>query len=128
MKITRIAAHRVNLPLREGSYKWSGGKAVTVFDSTVVLVETDAGIVDGGARGGLPGRGLPALSVEGRRRSGSGRGAHSRRGRATATGRASDRGCQHRLADARRAARGASSARPGRVHRATVRDLRAMSV
>src|SRR5881392_3870907 len=44
MKITRIAAYRVELPLYEGSYKWSGGKAVTVFDSTVVAVETDAGV------------------------------------------------------------------------------------
>src|SRR5438105_14423325 len=34
MKITRIFAHRVELPLREGSYKWSGGKSVTLFDST----------------------------------------------------------------------------------------------
>ena len=34
MKITRIAAYRVDLPLHEGSYKWSGGKSVTVFDST----------------------------------------------------------------------------------------------
>jgi L-alanine-DL-glutamate epimerase-like enolase superfamily enzyme len=45
MKIRRIAAYRVELPLHEGSYKWSGGKAVTVFDSTVVEVETDAGLV-----------------------------------------------------------------------------------
>ena len=45
VKIARIFAHRVELPLREGSYKWSGGKAVTVFDSTVVGVETDAGLV-----------------------------------------------------------------------------------
>ena len=44
MKIARIFAHRVELPLREGSYKWSGGKAVTVFDSTVVGVETDTGL------------------------------------------------------------------------------------
>src|SRR5665213_621654 len=44
MKITRIFAHRVDLPLHEGSYKWSGGKSVSVFDSTVVAVETDAGI------------------------------------------------------------------------------------
>ena len=41
MKITRIRAYRVELPLREGSYKWSGGKSVTVFDSTIVAVETD---------------------------------------------------------------------------------------
>jgi L-alanine-DL-glutamate epimerase-like enolase superfamily enzyme len=44
MRITRIRAYRVELPLHEGSYKWSGGKAVTVFDSTVIAVETDAGI------------------------------------------------------------------------------------
>jgi L-alanine-DL-glutamate epimerase-like enolase superfamily enzyme len=44
MKITRIVAHRVDLPLREGSYKWSGGKSVTVFDSTIVRVETDGGL------------------------------------------------------------------------------------
>jgi L-alanine-DL-glutamate epimerase-like enolase superfamily enzyme len=44
MKITRIRAYRVELPLLEGSYKWSGGKSVTVFDSTVVEVQTDTGI------------------------------------------------------------------------------------
>src|SRR5829696_3512742 len=44
MRITRIAAWQVDLPLREGSYKWSGGKSVTAFDSTVVAVETDAGV------------------------------------------------------------------------------------
>ena len=45
MKITRIFAHRVELPLKEGSYKWSGGKSVSVFDSTIVGVETDTGLV-----------------------------------------------------------------------------------
>src|SRR5438093_3106342 len=44
MKITKITAHRVDLPLHEGSYKWSGGKSVSVFDSTVVRVDTDTGI------------------------------------------------------------------------------------
>ena len=44
MKITRIFAHRVELPLHEGSYKWSGGKSVSVFDSTIVGVETDTGL------------------------------------------------------------------------------------
>ena len=43
MKITRLLAYRVELPLREGSYKWSGGKSVDVFDSTIVRVETDVG-------------------------------------------------------------------------------------
>jgi L-alanine-DL-glutamate epimerase-like enolase superfamily enzyme len=45
MKIRRISAYRVELPLHEGSYKWSGGKSVSVFDSTVVRMETDAGPV-----------------------------------------------------------------------------------
>ena len=44
MKIERIRAWQVDLPLHEGSYKWSGGKSVEVFDSTIVAVETDAGV------------------------------------------------------------------------------------
>ncbi|MGH8721631.1 MAG: cis-3-hydroxy-L-proline dehydratase, partial [Burkholderiales bacterium] len=44
MKITRIAAYRVELPIREGRYAWSNDNVVEVFDSTVVAVETDAGI------------------------------------------------------------------------------------
>ncbi|HKY95811.1 MAG TPA: mandelate racemase, partial [Kiloniellales bacterium] len=44
MKITRIAVHQVDLPLVEGRYSWSGGKFVEVFDSTIVGIETDAGI------------------------------------------------------------------------------------
>ncbi|MGA2193804.1 MAG: cis-3-hydroxy-L-proline dehydratase [Bryobacteraceae bacterium] len=43
-KITKIQAYRVELPLHEGSYKWSGGNSVEVFDSTVVAVHTDAGV------------------------------------------------------------------------------------
>ncbi len=34
--------------MREGSYKWSGGKSVTTFDSTIVGVETDDGLVGHG--------------------------------------------------------------------------------
>src|SRR5579863_2629595 len=48
MKITRILAYRVELPLHEGSYKWSGGKSVSVFDSTIVAVETDEGVTGHG--------------------------------------------------------------------------------
>ena len=48
MKITRILAYRVELPLHETTYKWSGGKSVTVFDSTIVRVETDAGLAGHG--------------------------------------------------------------------------------
>ena len=45
MKIKRIFAHRVELPLHEGTYKWSGGKSVSVFDTTIVGVETDTGLI-----------------------------------------------------------------------------------
>jgi L-alanine-DL-glutamate epimerase-like enolase superfamily enzyme len=45
MKIKRISAWKVSLPLKEGSYKWSGGKSVSVFDSTIIGVETDTGAV-----------------------------------------------------------------------------------
>jgi L-alanine-DL-glutamate epimerase-like enolase superfamily enzyme len=45
MKITRIRAYQADLPLHEGSYNWSGGKSVSVFDSTVVEIQTDAGVV-----------------------------------------------------------------------------------
>src|SRR5437016_1038322 len=48
MRILRILAYRVELPLHETTYKWSGGKSVTVFDSTIVRVETDAGLIGHG--------------------------------------------------------------------------------
>lgn len=44
MKITRISAYQVDLPLHEGSYNWSGGKSVSVFDSTLVRIDTDEGV------------------------------------------------------------------------------------
>ncbi len=44
MKISKISAYRVELPLHETTYKWSGGKSVTLFDSTIIRVETDAGV------------------------------------------------------------------------------------
>ena len=48
MKIRRISAYQVDLPLREGRYNWSGGKSVSVFDSTIVRVGTDEGLVGHG--------------------------------------------------------------------------------
>lgn len=48
MKIKRIAAYQVDLPLHEGKYAWSGGKSVAVFDSTIVQVETDTGMLGHG--------------------------------------------------------------------------------
>ena len=48
MKITKISAYQVDLPLHEGSYRWSGGRSVAVFDSTVIKVETDDAITGHG--------------------------------------------------------------------------------
>jgi L-alanine-DL-glutamate epimerase-like enolase superfamily enzyme len=48
MRIRRITAYRVDLPLHEGSYHWSGGKSVSVFDSTIVRIETDEGVAGHG--------------------------------------------------------------------------------
>ena len=44
MKITNILVYQVDLPLHEGNYSWSEGKSVDVFDTTVVQIETDAGV------------------------------------------------------------------------------------
>jgi L-alanine-DL-glutamate epimerase-like enolase superfamily enzyme len=48
MRITEITVWQVDLPLKEGKYSWSGGKSVSVFDSTVVRVATDAGVLGDG--------------------------------------------------------------------------------
>jgi L-alanine-DL-glutamate epimerase-like enolase superfamily enzyme len=48
MKIRNVRAYQVDLPLHEGSYNWSGGKSVQVFDSTIVQVETDDGTIGWG--------------------------------------------------------------------------------
>ena len=44
-KIKRITAYKIDLPLKEGSYNWSEGKSVSVFDSTVIAVETENGTI-----------------------------------------------------------------------------------
>lgn len=62
MNITRILAYQVGLPLWEGAYHWSGGKSVSVFDSTVVRVETDAGLAGHGEACPLGPAYLPAYA------------------------------------------------------------------
>jgi len=44
MRITALTVYQVDLPLHEGNYSWSEGKSVDVFDSTVVQIDTDAGV------------------------------------------------------------------------------------
>ena len=62
MKIKRISAWQVDLPLHEGSYKWSGGRSVMVFDSTIVGVETDTGVIGYGEMCPLGPSYLPAYA------------------------------------------------------------------
>ncbi len=63
MRIVEIAGYRVELPLHEGSYKWSGGNSVSVFDSTVVAVKTDSGITGYGEICPLGAAYLPAYAA-----------------------------------------------------------------
>jgi L-alanine-DL-glutamate epimerase-like enolase superfamily enzyme len=62
MKITAIRAWQVDLPLKEGRYSWSNGNFVDVFDSTVVGVETDAGLTGWGECCPLGSAYLPAYA------------------------------------------------------------------
>ncbi|MGE4245115.1 MAG: mandelate racemase/muconate lactonizing enzyme family protein, partial [Parvibaculaceae bacterium] len=63
MKITRILAWQVDLPIKEGRYAWSNDNAVELFDSTVVAVETDAGITGYGECCPLGASYLPAYAA-----------------------------------------------------------------
>ncbi len=44
MRIVGLSLFQVDLPLHEGTYNWSGGKSVQVFDSTIVRLTTDDGL------------------------------------------------------------------------------------
>ncbi len=63
MRITALRAYQVDLPLKEGRYSWSNGNFVEVFDSTVVEVETDAGITGWGECCPLGSAYLPAYPL-----------------------------------------------------------------
>ena len=63
MRITAITAYQVDLPLREGRYTWADGRYVEVFDSTVVEIRTDEGIVGYGEVCPLGPAYLPAFAA-----------------------------------------------------------------
>lgn len=48
MRITRISAYACSLPLVDGVYAWSRGRAITAYDTTVVRVDTDEGVAGWG--------------------------------------------------------------------------------
>ena len=63
MRIIEISAFRVELPLHEGSYKWSGGNSVSVFDSTIVAIRTDSNLTGYGEICPLGAAYLPAYAT-----------------------------------------------------------------
>jgi len=63
MKISEIRVYQVDLPLHEVTYKWSGGKSVTVFDSTVVAVVSDTGLIGWGESCPLGAAYLPSYAT-----------------------------------------------------------------
>lgn len=62
MEITEIAVYQVDLPIAEGSYDWSGDNSYEAFDSTVVRLETDAGVTGWGEVSTLGSAYLPAFA------------------------------------------------------------------
>lgn len=62
MKIIALKVYQVDLPLLEGQYNWSNENTVSVFDSTIVAVETDAGITGYGECCPLGASYLPAFA------------------------------------------------------------------
>ena len=63
MKISDIRVYQVDLPLHEGRYDWSEGKSVEVFESTVVEIRTDSGLVGFGEACPLGPAYLPAYAA-----------------------------------------------------------------
>jgi len=45
MKIVSISVYQADLPLVDGDYCWADGKSVSVYDSTVLVVTTDSGVM-----------------------------------------------------------------------------------
>ncbi len=48
MRVTGVTAYRLEQPFRDGAYICSGGRSALGFDSTVVRLDTDAGLVGWG--------------------------------------------------------------------------------
>ncbi len=61
MRIDRITAWQINLPLVEGTFSYAGG-VLSAFDSTVVRIETDHGVTGWGESAPLGPAYLPAYA------------------------------------------------------------------
>ena len=62
MKIQNIKVYKINIPLKEGSYKWAHGNLVEEFDTSIVVIETDENIIGVGEVCTLGSSYLPAYS------------------------------------------------------------------
>jgi len=45
MKIVSISVYQADLPLVDGDYCWADGKSVSAYDSTVLVLTTDSGVM-----------------------------------------------------------------------------------
>ena len=41
MKITNIKVYKIDIPLKEGVYKWAHNNKVEKFDTSIIVIETD---------------------------------------------------------------------------------------
>ena len=62
MKIKSIKVYKIDIPLKEGSYKWAHNNKVEKFDTSIVVIETDNNIVGLGEVCTLGSSYLPAYS------------------------------------------------------------------
>ena len=62
MKIQTIKVYKINIPLKEGSYKWAHGNWVEEFDTSIIVIETDKKILGVGEVCTLGSSYLPAYS------------------------------------------------------------------
>ena len=62
MKIKSIKVYKIDIPLKEGSYKWAHNNKVEKFDTSIVVIETDNNILGLGEVCTLGSSYLPAYS------------------------------------------------------------------
>ena len=62
MKIKNIKVYKIDIPLKEGSYKWAHNNHVEKFDTSIVVIETDNNIFGLGEVCTLGSSYLPAYS------------------------------------------------------------------
>ena len=62
MKITNIKVYKIDIPLKEGVYKWAHNNKVEKFDTSIIVIETDNNFIGLGEVCTLGSSYLPAYS------------------------------------------------------------------